>query len=126
MLSLFIREIKTDNLLFIFSISTVFIALLGIVSYISNTTILLSFFIFLLSILFYFKGKTINQWLINIISVILLIYPFLGFSIEDIVLPSTEALTLITVIRLLGKKTLREYFQIYLLSMLLLVASTLF
>ncbi|ODA43301.1 hypothetical protein THER_1975 [Thermodesulfovibrio sp. N1] len=55
-----------------------------------------------------------------------MIYPFLGFSIEDIVLPSTEALTLITVIRLLGKKTLREYFQIYLLSMLLLVASTLF
>ncbi len=126
MLSLSIREIKTESLLFVFSIFTVFIAMLGIVSYISNTTILLSFLIFLLSILFYFKGKNINQWLINIISVILLIYPFLGLSIEDIVLPSTEALTLITVIRLLGKKTLREYFQIYLLSMLLLVASTLF
>jgi len=126
MLSLSIREIKTDNLLFIFSISTVLVALLGIISYVSNTIILLSFSIFLLSILLYVKGKNINQWLINIFSVILLIYPFIGFSIEDIVLPSTEALILITSIRLLGKKTLREYFQIYLLSMLILIASTLF
>ncbi|MEN2985067.1 MAG: DUF3488 and transglutaminase-like domain-containing protein [Thermodesulfovibrionaceae bacterium] len=64
--------------------------------------------------------------MINVVSVALIFQALVNISPEDILTPSLEALTLILSIRFIGKKTSREYFQIYLLSLLLLGASTIF
>lgn len=122
----FIKLSKIDHILFILSIFIVFIPFSGIAFYISLPIALTFCLIVALSILFYIKSITIKGWIVNTLSVFLLIFPFLNFTIEDIVLPSVEALTLITAVRFLGNKTSREYLQIYLLSLLLLGALSLF
>ncbi len=117
---------KINHLLFVISIFIVIICFWGIVFNISLSVGIIFSTIIFLSILFYFKGIKIKQWIINVLSIIFLILPFLNFSIEDIILPSVEALALITALRFLGNKTPREYFQIYLMAILLLSASTIF
>ncbi len=124
--SLFINLLKIENFLFIISILIVIISFWGIVFNISLSIGIIFSIIIFLSILFYFNGVKIKQWIINVLSIIFLILPFLNFSIDDIILPSVEALALITALRFLGNKTSREYFQIYLMAMLLLSASTIF
>lgn len=124
--SLFINLLKIENFLFIISILIVFISFWGIVFNISLSIGIIFSIIIFLSILFYFNGVKIKQWIINVLSIIFLILPFLNFSIDDIILPSVEALALITALRFLGNKTPREYFQIYLMAILLLSASTIF
>ncbi|MCX7988061.1 MAG: DUF3488 and transglutaminase-like domain-containing protein [Thermodesulfovibrio sp.] len=126
MLLPFIKSPKIDNIIYFLSFIIIILAFSGIISYISITITLIFALILLLSIFFHIRNIYINQWIINIISLFFMFYSFLGFSIEDIVLPSVEALTLISAIRFWGKKTWREYFQIYLLAMLLLGASALF
>lgn len=122
----YIEFIRVDHTLFALSILIAIVSYLGISPYVNfYVTLIFSVVIFLSIILFYRKVK-INQWLVNILSVIFLLIPFLGFSLEDIILPSVEALSLIVSLRFLGRKTPREYFQIYLMCLLLLGASTVF
>ncbi|MCX8033880.1 MAG: DUF3488 and transglutaminase-like domain-containing protein [Thermodesulfovibrio sp.] len=126
MLLPFIKSLKTDNIIYFLSFFIVIVAFSGIISYIPITITVTFIMILLLSLFFHIRNIHINQWIINVLSLFFIVYSFLGFSIEDIVLPSVEALTLISAIRFWGKKTWREYFQIYLLAMLLLGASALF
>lgn len=117
---------KIHHLLFVLSIFILIISFWGVVSNVSLSVGIIVSTIIFFSIFFYFKGIKIKQWIINVLSIIFLILPFLNFSIEDIILPSVEALALITALRFLGNKTPREYFQIYLMAILLLSASTIF
>lgn len=123
---LFIDLYKINHLLFVLSIFILIISFWGVVSDVSLLVVIAFFTIVSLSIFFYFRGIKIKQWIINVLSIIFLIIPFLNFSAENIILPSVEALALISAIRFLGNKTPREYFQIYLMAILLLSASTVF
>lgn len=121
-----IRELRAEDTLFTLSALIILVSFTGVAPHISTPISGLFLLILSLSIILHVKKITISNWIINVLSVILLLYPLLGFTLEDIVMPSVEALTLITSVRFLGKKGAREYLQIYLLSVLLLGASTLF
>lgn len=121
-----IRELRVEDTLFTLSVLIILVSFTGVAPHISTPISGLFLLILSLSIILHVKKITISNWIINVLSVILLLYPLLGFTLEDIVMPSVEALTLITSVRFLGKKGAREYLQIYLLSVLLLGASTLF
>lgn len=121
-----IRELRVEDTLFTLSALIILVSFTGVAPHISTPISGLFLLILSLSIILHVKKITISNWIINVLSVILLLYPLLGFTLEDIVMPSVEALTLITSVRFLGKKGPREYLQIYLLSVLLLGASTLF
>lgn len=122
----FITLSKAENLIFILSIFTALIPFAAIAPYISFHISFLFSLIILLSVVFHIKKLSVPIWLLNLLSIVLIIFPFFSYSIEDIILPSVESLTLILSIRFLGKKSSREYFQIYLLCMLLVGSSSLF
>lgn len=120
------EKIKVENLIFLLSVFIASIPFSSIALYVS-THVRVVFLIFILaSVFFHFKNTLLPTWLINILSVILMLQALIGMSAEDILTPSLEALTLILSVRFIGKKTPREYFQIYLLSVLLLGASSIF
>ncbi len=119
-------SLKVDHLLFFTSFLILIITFLGIVSNISIIFMVIFLALIFLAFLVHFRGMKLNKWIINLLSIIFVILPFVNFSLEDIVIPSVEALALISAVRFLSQKTPREYFQIYLLALLLLSASTLF
>ncbi len=120
------NSLKIDHLLFFTTFLILIIAFLGIISNISIIFTIIFFAFVSLAFLVHFRNIKINKWIINLISIIVIILPFVNFSLEDIVIPSVEALALISAARFLSQKKSREYFQINLLALLLLCASTLF
>lgn len=117
---------KVQDSIFALSIFVAIISFTAIFPYISFYVNFVFALILIISIFLHIKKIFLPRWILNIISIVLLILPFLTFSPEDILLPSIEALTLILSVRFLTKKASREYFQIYLLSLLLLGSSSLF
>ncbi len=122
----FIMPMKTENILFILSLLISFVSFSSIFSHISFNVNLVYIIIVSASTFLHIKNIFLPVWIINLISISLIVMPFLSCSPDDILLPSIEALTMILSVRFLGKKTSREYFQIYLLSLLLLGSSSLF
>lgn len=122
----FITLNKVQNIIFFLSILIAVIPFTAIFPYIFYYVNSVFVLIMLSSIFLHIKKIFLPVWTLNIISVVLIIIPFLISSPEDILLPSIESLTLILSLRFLSKKSSREYFQIYLLSLLLLGSSSLF
>lgn len=122
----FITQRKTENILYGLTLTVCLVSYSSIFSYISFNTNLVFIVIVSASVFLYIKNISLPVWIINMISIGLIVMPFLSCSPEDILLPSIEALTMILSVRFLGRKTSREYFQIYLLSVLLLGSSSLF
>ncbi|GAB6184182.1 DUF3488 and transglutaminase-like domain-containing protein [Thermodesulfovibrio hydrogeniphilus] len=117
--------IKIDSILFLLSLVIAFVPLSAVYSEISLPIRLIFVSMVLLSILLYMKKALLPNWILNILTIMLLIYPILSFSPDDFLIPSIEAITIVLSIRLLGRKTSREYFQIYLIAVLLLAGSSL-
>lgn len=126
MLLQFITRNKAQDNIFILSILIAIIPFTAIFPYISFHVNFIFVLTIISSVFLHIKKIFLPVWILNIISVVLIIMPFLTSSPDDILLPSIESLTLILSIRFLSKKTSREYFQIYLLSLLLLGSSSLF
>jgi len=121
----FIHLSKTEDILFFLSLFIAIIPFSALTAFISIMVSSVFVILIFISLLFHLKKIYLPIWTINVLSLTLLIMPALSFS-EDIIMPSVEALTIILAIRLLGKKTSREYLQIHLIALLLLGASTLF
>lgn len=126
MLLQFITLSKVQNSIFALSILIAVIPFTAIFPYISYYVNFIFVLIIISSIFLHIRKIFLPVWILNIISVVLIIMPFMISSPEDILLPSIESLTLILSVRFLSKKSSREYFQIYLLSLLLLGSSSLF
>lgn len=116
---------KIENILFILCLIIVIIPFSAVYPYLSFHVSMIFLVFIITSVLLYTKQILIPVWILNILSLFLIIFTFLKISPDDILLPSIEALTIIISIRLIGKKTSREYFQIYLLSILFLGSSSL-
>ena len=121
----FIHLSRTEDILFFLSLFIAIIPFSALTAFISIMVSSVFVILIFISLLFHLKKIYLPIWTINVLSLTLLIMPVLSFS-EDIIMPSVEALTIILAIRLLGKKTSREYLQIHLIALLLLGASTLF
>lgn len=126
MLLHFINQSKAQNIIFIISILIAMIPFTAIIKYISFYVNLIFVLLIAISIFLHIKKIFLPLWLLNLVSIGFIFMPFLNYSLEDILLSSIEALTLILAIRFLGKKSSREYLQIYLISLLLLGGSSLF
>lgn len=117
--------INSQQILFWTSLVTFAISLSGVLTELSLAVLIVLSVVLILSVVSHIRNIAISKSLINALSILFVAYPLLGLSLENILLPSIEALTLITAARTLGEKRTREYFQVFLLSVLLLGASSL-
>ncbi len=118
-------RIKIDSIIFILSLVIAFVPVSAVYSEIALPIRIIFISMVLLSILLYVKKALLPNWILNVLTIMLLVYPILSFSPDDFLIPSVEAITVVLSIRLLGRKTSREYFQIYLIAVLLLAGSSL-
>ncbi len=99
---------------------------ISVVRYIDITYSALFASLFAISIYFDIKQKNLlPRWLLNIISLIFVIIAVMRFNIEDPVSPVIETLLILLAIKFLETKSIRDYMQIYLISILLLAGSAL-
>ncbi|MBF0519417.1 MAG: DUF3488 domain-containing transglutaminase family protein [Nitrospirae bacterium] len=85
-------------------------------------------FIALLALAFYFDFKNpshISRLAINLVSVIVIAVSVYRVMTEDIVEPSVEALIILLAMKFLEEKKFRDYMQIYLISVFVLMGSAL-
>lgn len=119
-------SIKVENVV---KILTYIIALIGFLSVVSSIRLFfnLSFiFLFLFSLYFEYKEKfLIPRWVLNTVSLAVIVSTFVRITTEDIVTPAMEALLILLAIKSLENKKFRDYMQIYAISLFLLAGSAL-
>jgi transglutaminase-like putative cysteine protease len=82
-------------------------------------------FYFLSALIEYRKMVLVPRWVLNFIAIAFIIFTFTRMSMENFVLPSIEALSVLLLIKLFEEKRFRDYMQIYLMSVLLLAGAAL-
>ena len=119
-------SIKIENVV---KILTYIIALTGFLSVVSSIRIFFNLafiFLFLFSIYFEYKGRFIfPRWVLNTVSLAVIVSTFVRITTEDIVTPAMEALLILLAIKSLENKKFRDYMQIYAISLFLLAGSAL-
>lgn len=105
------------------------IGILGFISIFRNIDITYSALfasLFALSIYFDIRQKNpLPRWSLNIFSFVFVAAAIMRFTMDDPVKPLVETLLILLVIKFLEKKLIRDYIQIYLISVLLLAGSAL-
>ncbi len=105
------------------------IGILGFISIFRNIGITYSVFfasLFAFSIYFDIRQKNpLPRWALNIFSFVFVVIAFMRFTMDDPVKPVVETLLILLAIKFLEKKFIRDYMQIYLISVLLLAGSAL-
>src|SRR5271157_575225 len=82
-------------------------------------------FYFISALIDHRKVNFIPRWVLNVAAVSFIIFTYMRMSIENFVLPSVEALSVLLLIKLFEKKSFRDYMQIYMLSVFLLAGAAL-
>jgi len=119
------KSYKVENIVKVLSYFVGFLSFTILFGNISNTYFLISFSLFLLSIYFEYKKYYINRVVINIAGISAIIIMALSINSENILQPALETLSFLLSIKFLEEKKFRDYMQIYLLSVLILAASSL-
>ncbi|MFN4197145.1 MAG: transglutaminaseTgpA domain-containing protein [Caldimicrobium sp.] len=76
--------------------------------------------LFLIALLLEHKSRFLPRWLINIAGVLIIIHLFISLELANILENTLQTVLLLINLKLLEKKRLRDYFQIFLLEILLL------
>lgn len=121
-----LRVIKIESLVRFSSYATGILSFISIFRYIDTAYSVLFASLFALSI--YFDNRRINPlpgWSINIVSFAFVAAAYMRFTIDDPVKPVIETLLILLAMKFLEKKSIRDYMQIYLISVLLLTGSAL-
>jgi len=119
------KSYKVENIVKVLSYFVGFLSFTILFGNISNTYFLISFSLFLLSIYFEYKKYYINRVVINIAGISAIIIMALSITSENVLQPALETLSFLLSIKFLEEKKFRDYMQIYLLSVLILAASSL-
>jgi transglutaminase-like putative cysteine protease len=82
-------------------------------------------FYFIAAVIEYRKIFLIPRWVLTVISALFIIFTFMRISMENFVVPSIEALSVLLLIKLFEEKGIRDYMQIYMLSVFLLAGAAL-
>ncbi len=82
-------------------------------------------FYFISAVIEYRKVVLVPRWMLTVIAIAFIIFTFTRMSMENFVLPSIEALSVLLLIKLFEDKRFRDYMQIYLMSVLLLAGAAL-
>jgi protein-glutamine gamma-glutamyltransferase len=125
-----IRMVKYHNNIRIHTIVNVLTYLVGIISFVSVCTeihiacIALFTTIFIFSLYFTYKQHfLIPRWILNAISIIIVLLSLYRFNVNDLITQMLEALLVLLAIKLLEKKRARDYMQIYAISLLIVAGS---
>ncbi|GAB6071753.1 DUF3488 and transglutaminase-like domain-containing protein [Venenivibrio stagnispumantis] len=119
------KSYKVENIVKVLSYFVGFLSFTILFGNISNTYFLISFSLFLVSIYFEYKKYYINRVVINIAGISAIIIMALSMNSENVLQPALETLSFLLSIKFLEEKKFRDYMQIYLLSVLILAASSL-
>lgn len=121
-----LRIFKIESLVRFLSYS---IGILGFVSILRFIDIIYTIlFVILFALSIYLDNKQNNplpRWTLNIISLFFILIAFMRVSMDDPIKPIVESLLILLAIKFLEKKSIRDYMQIYLISVLLLTGSAL-
>lgn len=120
------KTIKIESLVRFLSYSIGILGFLSILRFVD--AIYPVFFIILLALSIYFDSRQNNplpRWTLNIISFVFVVVAFMRVTMDDPVKPIVETLLMLLAIKFLEKKSIRDYMQIYLISVLLLTGSAL-
>ncbi|MCX8110024.1 MAG: DUF3488 and transglutaminase-like domain-containing protein [Syntrophorhabdaceae bacterium] len=117
-------ELKTIRIETIVKLLTYIIGIIGFLSVYRYINILYSAsFILLFIISMYFEYKKtfyIPRWVINILSVLVVIFTIYRINTEELITQIIEALLIIYAVKFLEEKKVRDYMQIYTLTLFLL------
>ncbi len=120
------KKVKISFIVLLFTYFTAFSGYLSIFIYISFLERFLFLFTFLLGTYFDIKGRhPIPRLYLNITAVSASIFYLFKVNLSDPVLPVVEILLLLLGIKLLEEKRVRDFMQIYLISVLLLAGAAL-
>lgn len=87
----------------------------------------ISLIIFILAIYKDFiKYFSINRNLLNFITIIFIVLIFMRITLQDIITPALESLLVLLSIKFIEDKETRDYLQIFLISILIFVGTTIF
>ena len=87
----------------------------------------ISLIIFILAIYKDFiKYFSINRNLLNFITIIFIVLIFMRITLQDIITPALESLLVLLSIKFIEDKDTRDYLQIFLISILIFVGTTIF
>ncbi|QWR76801.1 transglutaminase family protein [Candidatus Magnetomonas plexicatena] len=124
--ALFKPHIRIESAVKITAYTIALIAFFSVFTHISP--IFPAAFIALLALSFYFDFKKpvhISRLVINLISILVIAVSVYRVMTEDIVEPSVEALIILLAMKFLEAKKFRDYMQIYLISVFVLMGSAL-
>jgi hypothetical protein len=82
-------------------------------------------FYFLSAVIEYKKMRFIPRGALTVIAVLFTIFTFVRLRLDNFVIPSIEALSVLLIIKLFEEKKFRDYMQIYMLAVLLLAGAAL-
>ena len=82
-------------------------------------------FYFLSAVIEYRNMRFIPRWVLTVIAVLFVIFTFVRLRMDNFVIPSIEALSVLLIIKLFEEKKFRDYMQIYMLSVFLLAGAAL-
>jgi protein-glutamine gamma-glutamyltransferase len=102
------------------------LAFCTVVQHINSTVIILFAVLFALSLYRYFWSSIqLPSIAITLVSIIIILISATRVEVDDFIMPSIEALTLLLGVKLIGDRAFRDYMQIFAMSLLLLAGSTL-
>lgn len=118
--------VKTEDLLKIITYLCVLTGYAAVVQYVEiGYSLLFAGMLGVAIFLDYRRLVHIPRWLLNTASVAVLVFSFSRMTIDAFIEPILSALVVLNAIKLLENKGFRDYMQIYLISMFLLVGSSL-
>ncbi len=82
-------------------------------------------FYFISAAIEYRKLVLVPRWVLTVIAIAFIIFTVTRMSMENFLVPSVEALSVLLLIKLFEDKRFRDYMQIYLMSVLLLAGAAL-
>ncbi len=120
------RLIKVENVL---KVLTYAIAALGFLSVVPDLSPMFAAgfacFYFISAVIEYRRMMFIPRWVLTVIALAFTVFTFTQIRMENFVLPSVKALSVLVIIKLFEEKKFRDYMQIYLMSVLLLAGAAL-
>lgn len=118
--------IKVKKVVFFISYIIGLVGFISVAKYV-NPVFSLSFLVMLLvgGISDFKKGRYLPRLMLNIFSLIVVLFLAVRVSLENMVIPVVETLLLLLGIKFLEKKEFRDFMQIYVISIFLLAGSAL-
>jgi len=115
------RLVRIEDAVKVLTYITAAIGFLAVAPYVPSLFIAgFACFYFLSAVIEYKNIRFIQRWVLTVTAVLFTILTFFRLRMDNFVIPSIEALSVLLIIKLFEEKKFRDYMQIYMLSVFLL------